>query len=102
MDLTSTSTAATLSKVPVSAFVRDFNIVRLNVSKATGATRFAVAWSALLGPQEKERHGALEIARKRANKIGGRLQFVNSKECFVFSRHSAFGLRLDILKARKS
>ena len=102
MDLTSTSTAATLSKVPVSAFVRDFNIVRLNVSKATGATRFAVAWSALLGPQEKERHGALEIARKRANKIGGRLQFVDGKECFVFSGHSAFVLRLDILKARKS
>lgn len=102
MDLTSTSTTATLSKVPVSAFVRDFDIVRLNVSKATGATRFAVVWSALLNPHEQERHGALEIARKRANKIGGRLQFVNGKECFVFSGHSAFVLRLDILNIRKT
>ena len=86
----------------MSAFVRDFNIVRLNVSKATGATRFAVVWSALLGPHEQERHGALEIAGKRSNRIGGRLQFVDGKECFVFSRHSAFVLRLDILNIRKT
>ena len=92
----------TCSKVPVSAFKKEFTIVRMGVSKASGASRLAAPWSSVLSVSEFERPDAFNIARKRINQLGGRTQLIKGEYTAVFQRESAFALRIEIIKSRSN
>ena len=92
----------TCSKVPVSAFKKEFTIVRMGVSKGSGASRLAAPWSSVLRASEFERPDAFNIARKRINQIGGRTQLIKGEYMAVFQRESAFALRIEIIKSRSN
>jgi len=88
------------SKVPASAFQKTFTIERMGVSKASGASRLAAPWLSVLNESEIERPDAFDIAKKRINKIGGRLQLIKGKYTAVFQRESALALRIQILNSK--
>jgi hypothetical protein len=85
------------SDVPTSAFEREFQIKRIGVSKGSGYSRLTVPWNAFVSSNEPN---AFDMAKLRANRLGGRLQVVDGVNTFVFQRESAFALRIDVIKSR--
>jgi hypothetical protein len=88
------------SDVPTSAFEREFQIKRIGVSKGSGYSRLTVPWNAFVSSNELTKPNAFDMAKLRANRLGGRLQVVDGVNTFVFQRESAFALRIDVIKSR--
>jgi len=78
----------------------NFKIVRMNVSKVNGRTRLGVPYYAMLKRELRNADNALELAKDKAHKMGGRMQNVKGVEHFVFLAESVFGLRMKIIEQR--
>ena len=53
-----------------------------------------------MSSNELTKPNAFDMAKLRANRLGGRLQVVDGVNTFVFQRESAFALRIDVIKSR--